>query len=39
MDILRRHYRDADALYGLCEIRPIMKELELYISEVGPFRQ
>jgi hypothetical protein len=36
MGILRWDYRDADALYGLCEIKPILKELELYITEVGP---
>ena len=36
--LLRRHYLDADVLYGLCEIKPTMKELELYITDVGPFR-
>ena len=36
MDISRRHYLDADVLYGLCEIKPTMNELELYITDVGP---
>jgi hypothetical protein len=38
MDTLRRHYLDADELYRLCEIKPTMNKLELYITDVGPFR-
>ena len=35
---VEKHYQDADVLYGLCEIKSIMEELELYIIDIGPFR-
>jgi hypothetical protein len=29
---------DADVLYGPCETKPTIEELELYIIDLGPFR-
>lgn len=35
---VEKHYLNADVLYGLCETKPTMEELELYIIDLGTFR-
>jgi hypothetical protein len=35
---MKKHYLDADVLYGLCETKPTMEEMELYIINLCLFR-